>query len=326
MGKIKDLYRLFVEYQQDKKKCQGLNIKVFNFCQLENPRDLWFYKYIEKHFGSNLTKENEVAVFSLYSFRSKLRLNHSKTKIWFASENINFYPQYSDHCLNQVDLSLAFEYIDHEKYLRFPLWFLYFIDPEYNYTAVKAAVYRMSHFNYKEQNDERKFCSLVCNHDVHGNRTQIFDALKEIATIDSGGAFLNNTPDLKIKYRDNKREFISKYKFNICPENSNSKGYVTEKVFEAIYSGCIPVYWGSNNNPEPDVLNKDAILFYSGPESLPDLKKKVLELWENKKLYNDFISQEKFLPHATEYVWDTLSDFHHRLEKLVKQSAYRSII
>jgi len=40
-------------------------------------------------------------------------------------------------------------------------------------------------------------------------------------------------------------ETISKYKFNFCPENSRFEGYLTEKAFNAIICGSIPIYLGA---------------------------------------------------------------------------------
>ena len=48
-------------------------------------------------------------------------------------------------------------------------------------------------------------------------------------------------------------------KYNICPENSSTKGYCTEKLFEALQAGCIPIYSGHGI---PTVLNKNKIIFY----------------------------------------------------------------
>lgn len=42
-----------------------------------------------------------------------------------------------------------------------------------------------------------------------------------------------------------KKETLSNYKFNICYENAkNVPGWITEKIFDSFFSGCIPVYWG----------------------------------------------------------------------------------
>lgn len=45
---------------------------------------------------------------------------------------------------------------------------------------------------------------------------------------------------------DSKIEVLSKYKFSICFENfSNARGYITEKIFDSFYAGCVPIYWGA---------------------------------------------------------------------------------
>lgn len=49
---------------------------------------------------------------------------------------------------------------------------------------------------------------------------------------------------------DDKMELLKKYKFSICFENTIFGGYVTEKIFDSMFSGCIPVYWGA-----PDITD-----------------------------------------------------------------------
>ena len=42
-----------------------------------------------------------------------------------------------------------------------------------------------------------------------------------------------------------KYEVLSKTRFCICFENArNIDGYITEKIFDCFFAGCIPVYWG----------------------------------------------------------------------------------
>ena len=44
---------------------------------------------------------------------------------------------------------------------------------------------------------------------------------------------------------DDKRETLSRYRFSFCYENSvEYPGYVSEKIFDSIFAGCIPVYLG----------------------------------------------------------------------------------
>jgi hypothetical protein len=40
---------------------------------------------------------------------------------------------------------------------------------------------------------------------------------------------------------------LSKYSYNLCPENSLYPGYYTEKILESFGSGCLPITWVENN-------------------------------------------------------------------------------
>lgn len=41
---------------------------------------------------------------------------------------------------------------------------------------------------------------------------------------------------------------LQNYRFSICYENMRDvPGYVTEKIFDSFFAGCVPVYWGANN-------------------------------------------------------------------------------
>lgn len=50
---------------------------------------------------------------------------------------------------------------------------------------------------------------------------------------------------------DSKNETLKNYKFSICYENAtNISGYITEKIFDCFFAGCIPIYLGA-----PDIKN-----------------------------------------------------------------------
>ncbi|MDN5130741.1 glycosyltransferase family 10 domain-containing protein [Aliarcobacter butzleri] len=56
-----------------------------------------------------------------------------------------------------------------------------------------------------------------------------------------------NFPSYKGKV-DSKKEVLEKYKFAICYENAKDiSGYITEKIFDCFFAGCIPIYWGADN-------------------------------------------------------------------------------
>lgn len=44
-----------------------------------------------------------------------------------------------------------------------------------------------------------------------------------------------------------KNEILKSYKFSICYENCSSRGYITEKIFDCFFAGCVPIYLGPPN-------------------------------------------------------------------------------
>jgi len=49
---------------------------------------------------------------------------------------------------------------------------------------------------------------------------------------------------------DSKYDVLGKYRFSLCFENMAMKSYVTEKIFDCFYAGCIPLYLGATNIQE----------------------------------------------------------------------------
>lgn len=48
-----------------------------------------------------------------------------------------------------------------------------------------------------------------------------------------------------------KRDVLARTRFSICYENARDlPGYITEKIFDCFFSGCVPVYWGASNVTE----------------------------------------------------------------------------
>lgn len=47
---------------------------------------------------------------------------------------------------------------------------------------------------------------------------------------------------------NDKLKTLSNYKYVFCYENEkDSPGYITEKIFDAFFAGCVPIYLGANN-------------------------------------------------------------------------------
>lgn len=58
---------------------------------------------------------------------------------------------------------------------------------------------------------------------------------------------------------EHKKPIMEQYKFSICYENAKDiPGYITEKIFDSFFSGCVPIYWGANNID--DYVPKDCFI------------------------------------------------------------------
>jgi hypothetical protein len=294
------------------------HIEILNGWTTEAEK-LWYYQYINHHFAKNLSQQNSLLISSVFGPKQAIKLSKSHIKLFHTGENVDRYREYKDHCRNIADIAIGFDYKDEASYQRFPYWLEPFFSPETDHRIIRDTV---ANFVNKDicRDEDKKFTSLVCSHDDGKIRTILFNSLSKIDQVASAGKYLNNTSALREDFGDNKELFIGHYKFNICPENSNREGYVTEKVFQAIKSNTIPIYWGSNNNPEPDVLNKDAILFYNGPESLPGLNKQIEELYRNPKLYQEFLNQPRFQPNAAEYISHLFDSLYSKIQRILTRN------
>lgn len=221
------------------------------------------------------------------------------------------FASYRAFCEKQhFDLYIDFTSYVNKNSIRFPLWLMYMFKPEVDYNDIKT---RVEQLRYPKFEGRQRFCSLVASHDFNGIRGKMFDTLSSIDKVVSAGIFRNNSDELHSVFSDNKHDFIKQFKFNICPENSNHHLYVTEKIFQAIDAGCIPVYWGGDNSPECNILNKDAILFWNEDDKT-ELIKTVKEINTDIHTYNNFAKQPRLLSG----VEDIVAEMFIALEKAIR--------
>ncbi|WP_100976028.1 glycosyltransferase family 10 domain-containing protein [Helicobacter pylori] len=165
---------------------------------------------------------------------------------------------------NLFDYAIGFDELDfNNRYLRMPLYYdslhykaklvndttsPYKLQPDSLYTLKKPSHhFKENHPNLcaliNNESDplKRGFASFVASNPNAPKRNAFCDALNSIEPVTGGGS-VKNTLGYKVK---NKSEFLSQYKFNLCFENSQGYGYVTEKILDAYFSHTIPIYWGS---------------------------------------------------------------------------------
>ena len=318
---LKSCLHTAYQYTKDQMHQSGDPVRFYNW--IGDTKDNWFRKFINSR-KIPCSHNKTIAFFSVFGDKFPTIIDKSRIKVFYTGENMHrnefgfSFQDYADYLQNKnFDLSLAFDYIQSESYLRLPLWVLYFINPDdTSESAIKKACEKLS--NHGAENiDSKRFCSMVSGHDPNGLREKIYDSLVGIDEISCGGRFLNNTDELKRIFDNDKIRYLEQFRFNICPENSNSSGYVTEKIMECISSGSIPVYWGSDNNPEPDILNKDAIIFWDrGGDNAKNVEF-IRTLHENPQLYKEFYSQARLKPEAAAIISEMLRGLENRLRTLI---------
>jgi len=89
-----------------------------------------------------------------------------------------------------------------------------------------------------------------------------------------------------------KMEVMCKYKFNICFENTLQSGYHTEKLLQAKYAGCIPLYYGHHTAAID--FNTKCFINFADFKNIEDFIDYVEEVDTNKSLYNKIIKEPLF--------------------------------
>jgi hypothetical protein len=84
----------------------------------------------------------------------------------------------------------------------------------------------------------------------HNGRKQLVIDLMACLRIDSYGRSLRNRRLWFDRGHVTKMRILSGYHFNLAFENSNEPDYVSEKVFDALVAGTLPVYLGAPNVDE----------------------------------------------------------------------------
>lgn len=308
---IKQSFKLQQNQNQDTK------IQFYNWWP-DDSHSRWLYDFIVQR---GLLENTNKAIALCSVFDEKPILEHVDTdiRIFFSGENLHNprHAQYADYMLSgkkPFDLALGFDYFEHEKYLRFPLWLTYMFAPNATEDDIRS---RCKELRYPQINNKSKFASLIARYDWNGIRSEIFDSLRKIGDIDCPSALLYNDDTLLNQFQDDKTAYLKQYKFNICPENTNAYGYVTEKLFEAISAGCIPIYWGNYNMPEDKILNKDAILFWEKDGNNDKLFETINLLVTSESEYQYFANQPRLLNGAEEIIIAYFNILELRIRKLL---------
>lgn len=305
-----------------RKECRAIKdqsryrIQFFN-CWNQKNEDMYWRQFIEnRHLMDGFN--GNVAIFSVFGRRNMVDKVRADVKIFYSAENLmaGKYDDFVNYCLDNPDVGLAmgFDFLDDERYLRFPLWMDYMFDPWFSEEDIREKCRKL---RYPCSSGKSGFCCMVASNPGDGLRKEMYDAISAVGPVSSAGRFLHNDDSLRLEFNDVKTDYLSKFAFNICPENTDADGYVTEKLFESIDCGCIPVYWGSCLNPEPSVLNKDAIILWDRKDGGASAIRQIWDLYNSPSAMREFISQPRLLNTAEEYILDTFRLAETKIKKAI---------
>lgn len=215
-----------------------------------------------------LNKIELVSVFGDPNIGSKIAADH--VKILFIGENVTRqgYERYNnDKALSHTyDLVLGFH--EQSKTLknvfRFPLWLTYI--PFYKNLNLPL----IHEEECRKASSRTQRAVIVCSHDRTGIRKKCVDGcVSKGFNVDVAGKwFYPGASRVVVGSRnEDKLNLLKCYAINVCPENSLDTGYTTEKLFQSIEAGCLPIYDGCKP-VEPNILNQSRVVYIDELQSL----------------------------------------------------------
>jgi len=296
-------------------------IKYINFWNdIGNTQGRWFTRFIEENLNvklieiqnDNLTPD--IVISSCFGNLNNInKYKNVKLKIFFYGENLNLYPQFNnfENLYDIFDLIIGFKNTDREKKIfRLPLWMIYY--PFYNMnTHANILNYIQSEYS-KNIKNKKSNCCLVSKHDSGGQRTKIYNEVVKYCEIFCPSNFKKNCNAIGKNVKD-KLDFLKKFKYNICPENSKFEGYFTEKIFHSLESGCIPIYWGVEL-PEKNIINEKCYCFVD-VDNEKNLKTQIKYLFENT---DNFICENIFIKDSEKVVKTYYDDIINQIKYILK--------
>ncbi len=142
------------------------------------------------------------------------------------------------------------------------------------------------------KNKKDSFCSFVVSNSNCAERNTFFHKLNPLKKIDSGGKLFNNTGKTLVGEQE-KIDFLSTRKFNICFEPFSHPGYVTEKIMHAFYAGTVPIYWGSPTIASD--FNPKSFINVHDFKDFDEAVEFILKVDKDDKLYEEYLNAPKFI-------------------------------
>lgn len=157
------------------------------------------------------------------------------------------------------------------------------------YTANHPRLFRqMPDFEQKTG----QVCALISSRINKSGREKYLQELMQHIEIDSYGRLFNNRKMEQDTGRDAKIKLYSRYKFVIAFENSCAPDYVTEKFFDPLTAGAVPIYLGAPNI-DRFAPGKNCFVDVRDFDSPPALAAFINECCRDEGMYRKFFEWKK---------------------------------
>ena len=268
-----------------------MKIKL-GFTDYFKPIDEFFMDVLSKDFDIERDDENpDYLIFCDENFgTNNLKFDPQKVKkIFYTGENRRPWSYAAHH-------AISFDHLDGGQFYRLPL---YVVEDWVQTTKMNLSSIVDLPRNASAK-DKTGFCSFVASNPNCEYRNHVFHALNRYKTVDSGGKLFNNIggplPQGSFETSTDshvaKYEFIKSRKFNLCFENGSYPGYLTEKLFHALYANVVPIYWGSPTHALD--FNPNAMISRHDFNTTEDFIRYIMLVDQNDDLYDNILKQPIF--------------------------------
>jgi hypothetical protein len=283
-----------------------------NWC---NDEQFFIYKLLKQLFPVELTNDPincDILIHSVFGFDESYKHTKAKFKI-LTSWETRFYIDIFNERLPYSDIVISYHPTKNNFY-RLPLWYQWIDWWNENSSDQVTTVCGQSHHyiggntlpnhlvptplnirkNIYTAPSVRKrpnFCAMLVGNmepECVAPRQEIYNELsKNIDVVSGFGLAFQN------RFEGNKIELLTRFKANCCYENSIHRGYTTEKILDAIFAGCLPIYSGDPEYSKID-FNQKRFLNRQDYSSTAEFVKEVKSVMEDKFEFDDIINQPMF--------------------------------
>lgn len=247
-----------------------VKVKFVDFFDGFNKENNEFLEVLKQKYKVELSNDPDYVIYSGFGYD---HLRYNCIRIFFTGEC-----QTPD--FNECDYAIGFDRLKFgDRYARIPLYNMMQYKLEYKGLLNRESI-RFDDIK------GRDFCSFVVSNCFANDARAIFyEQLNRYKHVASGGRYMNNIGGSI----NDKKAFLSKYKFNIAFENCSHDGYATEKIMEAFSAGVVPIYYGDPRITED--FNSKAFVNAHDYPSFEAMIERIKEIDNNDDLYLSMLNE-----------------------------------